>query len=117
MLSSCALGICGGTATSEKLIVHSAEGKNVTASQEDSFVPSCYLVWASRDCFAKIPEPSSAKRNLSKWDLGQKKAKVRDLQALLISLLQTPRMPISLFKQLTSGFRCQLNSICSRIFG
>ncbi|VFV21566.1 Hypothetical predicted protein, partial [Lynx pardinus] len=75
-----------GTATSEKtqLIIDSAEGKNVTASQEDSFVPSCYLDWASHNCFAKIPEPSSAKLNVSKWDLDQKKAKVRDLHALRI---------------------------------
>jgi len=64
---TCAQGINWGLLPLRryKLITDSPEGKDFTTSHEDSFIPSCHLDWASHNCFAKIPELSSAKQNMS----------------------------------------------------
>lgn len=52
----------------------------------------------------------------NQWDLNQKKAKAWDLRAFLIPFHQALHPLVSLFGHSCSGLKCQLNSICSRIF-
>lgn len=95
-----------------QLITSSAEGKDFTTSHEDVFIPSCYFDWASCNCAAKISELSSAKQTLSIGIWIRRKQKPEPFGPCW----SFSARPTSLFKYLSSGLKCQLDSICSRIF-
>lgn len=124
MFLPCVLGICGGwlPLRRHKFSANSAEGKDFPTSREDFFVPSCYLYWTSRIIALpkyqslQVPNriyPVGSGSEESKSD--QKKSKSKETSGPSDSLPPNP-LPPSVCLDTYSGLKCQLNSICSRIF-